>query len=45
VTWDYLGPLQGYDPDDDPDREPSITAAQIIATLTSNTPPPDPLIP
>lgn len=39
VTWTYLGHLQGYEPDDDPDREPGITPAQIIATLTGHTPP------
>jgi hypothetical protein len=40
VTWDYLGVLQGYEPDDDPDRELGITAATIITTLTGHTPPP-----
>ena len=40
VTWDYLGPLQGHEPDDDPDREPGVDAATIIATLTGETPPP-----
>jgi hypothetical protein len=40
VTWEYLGPLHGYEPDDDPDREPGVTAAQIIAILTGHTPPP-----
>ncbi|HEY1914818.1 MAG TPA: hypothetical protein VGH27_04510 [Streptosporangiaceae bacterium] len=33
VTWDFLGPLHGYEPGDDPDREPSVDAAKIIATL------------
>jgi hypothetical protein len=42
VTWEYLGPLQGYEPDDDPDREPGVDAAQIIAILTGHTPPSDP---
>jgi hypothetical protein len=39
TTWDYLGPLHGYEPNDDPDHEPGITPAQIIATLTGHTPP------
>jgi hypothetical protein len=40
VTWDYLGPLQGYGPGDDPDREPGVTAATIIAALTADATPP-----
>jgi hypothetical protein len=40
VIWDYLGVLQGYEPDDDPDREPGVDAATIIATLTGHAPPP-----
>jgi hypothetical protein len=40
VTWDYLGPLQGSEPRDDPDHEPGVTAATIITTLTEDTPPP-----
>jgi len=40
VIWNYLGPLQGYEPDDDPDREPGVDAATIIATLTGHTPSP-----
>jgi hypothetical protein len=40
VTWEYLGPLQGYEPDDDPDREPGVDPAQIISILTGHTPPP-----
>jgi hypothetical protein len=39
VIWDYLGPLQGHEPTDDPDREPGVDAATIIATLTGETPP------
>jgi hypothetical protein len=39
VIWQYLGPLQGYEPDD-PDREPGVDAAQIIAILTGEIPPP-----
>ena len=39
-TWDYLGPLQGYEPDDDPEREPAVDAATIITALTGQTPPP-----
>jgi hypothetical protein len=33
VIWDFLGSLQGYD-GDDPDREPCVDAAKIIAVLT-----------
>ena len=40
ITWDYFGPLQGYEPNDDPDREPAVNAAKIIATLTGQTPVP-----
>ena len=36
ITWDYLGPLQGYEPDDDPDREPAADATKIITTLTGS---------
>jgi hypothetical protein len=32
--------LQGYEPDDDPDREPSVTAATIVAILTGQPPTP-----
>jgi hypothetical protein len=39
VTWNYLGPLHGYEPGDDPDREPGVDAATIITTLTEDTPP------
>ena len=42
VTWEYLGPLRGHEPDDDPDREPPVTAATIIAALTE--PPPGPSV-
>jgi hypothetical protein len=42
VTWDYFGPLHGYEPDDDPDREPAVDAAKIIATLIGPPPPPAP---
>jgi hypothetical protein len=42
TTWDFLGSLQGYEPDDDPDREPAVDAATIISTLTG-TPAPGPL--
>jgi hypothetical protein len=45
VTWEYLGPLQGYEPDDDPDREPGIDPATIIATLTGEPPPPGDMTP
>jgi len=38
VSWEYLGPLPGYEPDDDPDREPSVDAAKIIAALAGRTP-------
>jgi hypothetical protein len=38
-TWDYLGPLQGYEPDDDPEREPAVDATTIITALTGQTPP------
>lgn len=34
ITYEYLGPLRGYERDDDPDREPSVEAATIIAMLT-----------
>jgi hypothetical protein len=34
TTWDFLGALQGYEPTDDPDREPSVDAETIISTLT-----------
>jgi hypothetical protein len=34
TLWSYLGPLQGYEPSDDPDREPAVDAATIITTLT-----------
>jgi hypothetical protein len=34
MTWACLGSLQGYEPDDDPDREPAVDAATIISTLT-----------
>jgi hypothetical protein len=30
----YLGPLEGFEPNDDPDREPAVDADKIIATLT-----------
>jgi hypothetical protein len=40
VSWDFLGTLHGYEPDDDPDREPSVGAATIITTLTSQPPSP-----
>jgi hypothetical protein len=43
TSWDFLGPLQGYEPDDDPDREPSVDAATIIATLTATPAPGQPL--
>jgi hypothetical protein len=33
VIWDYFGPLQGYE-GDDPDCEPGVDAAKIIAVLT-----------
>jgi hypothetical protein len=33
VIWDHLGSLQGYE-GDDPDCEPGVDAAKIIATLT-----------
>jgi hypothetical protein len=40
VTWNFLGPLQGYETDDDPDREPGVTAATIITILTGHASPP-----
>ena len=43
TTWDFLGRLQGYEPDDDPDREPSVDAATIIATLTAALAPGQPI--
>jgi hypothetical protein len=39
VTWTYLGPLEGCEPSDDPDREPGVTAEKIIAILIGHTPP------
>jgi hypothetical protein len=39
VTWDFLGPLHVAEADDDPDREPSVDAAKIIAILTGQTSP------
>jgi hypothetical protein len=39
TTWSYLGPLKGYEPNDDPDREPSVNADTIIAALTDTQPP------
>jgi hypothetical protein len=36
TTWDFLGALQGYEPDDDPDREPPVDADTIISTLTGS---------
>jgi hypothetical protein len=38
TTWTYLGPLRGYEPNDDPDREPSVDAATIIAALSEPEP-------
>ena len=38
VIWEHLGRLQGYD-GDDPNREPGVDAATIIATLTDPKPP------
>jgi hypothetical protein len=43
TTWTFLGPLQGYERNDDPDREPAVDAAKIIATLTGRIPPEPPL--
>jgi hypothetical protein len=40
VTWEYFGPLQGYEATGDPDREPGVDAAKIIAALTGQTLPP-----
>jgi hypothetical protein len=34
TVWTYLGPLEGFEPNDDPDREPAVDADKIIATLT-----------
>ena len=34
TTYQYLGPLQGHERDDDPDREPAVDAATIIRMLT-----------
>ena len=33
VTWDFLGPLRGYEPDDNPNREPGVDAATIVTPL------------
>jgi hypothetical protein len=38
VTWNFLGPLQGYEHDNDSDREPGVDAATIISTLTGDPP-------
>jgi hypothetical protein len=43
TTYQYLGPLQGYERDDDPDREPSVDAATIIRMLTEPEAPGHPL--
>ena len=43
TTYQYLGPLQGYERDDDPDREPAVDAATIIRTLTGPEAPGPPL--
>jgi hypothetical protein len=40
TTWDYLGPLQGHEPDDDPDRDPPVTPTKIITTLGAQPPTP-----
>ncbi|HEY1919994.1 MAG TPA: hypothetical protein VGH27_30855 [Streptosporangiaceae bacterium] len=42
TSYEYLGPLQGYEPDDDPDREPSVDAAKIISMLTESPAPGQP---
>lgn len=34
ITYQYLGPLQGHERNDDPDREPAVDAATIIRALT-----------
>lgn len=44
TSWAYLGPLQGYEPDDDPDREPAVDAGTIISTLTGSPAPGQPLV-
>jgi hypothetical protein len=33
TTWQYLGPLAGHEPTDDPDQEPPVDAGTIISTL------------
>jgi hypothetical protein len=43
TIWEYLGPLQGHEPNDDPDREPAVDAATIIRTLTGTPAPGRPL--
>jgi hypothetical protein len=42
TTWTYLGPLHGHEPNDDPDRDPPITADTIITTLGARPSPPPP---
>jgi hypothetical protein len=43
ISYEYLGPLRGYEPDDDPDREPAVDADTIIRTLTEPEAPGQPL--
>ena len=44
VTWDYLGPLEGFE-SSEPDHEPGVDAATIIATLTGEPAPRQPTAP
>jgi hypothetical protein len=43
TTYQYLGALQGYERDDDPDREPPVDATTIIRMLTEPQAPGQPL--
>ena len=43
TSYEYLGPLRGYEPDDDPDREPAVDAATIISMLTGTRAPGQPV--
>jgi hypothetical protein len=43
IAWDFLGSLQGYESNDDPDREPAVDAVKIIDTLTGSRAPGDAL--
>src|ERR1700722_216078 len=43
TIWEYLGPLKGHEPNDDPDREPAVDAATIISMLTGTLAPGQPV--